>query len=209
MSIQDVDRELVAAGVPRSRRQIIRYCETAMLDAVKVPGPTGPQWYVSPASLPKAIGDLKQWEAQRASRSTPQRAMAEHVIATELRNDDADTVSHGEPYHATTDDVTLENTKDSNTDMARRTTTDYDIYEHLYVKKLEERCDKLEAKYDAQVRRTEDIQLKAQQQLVELQRMTTIGQNQTLADFMLKAKDWILGPAAAEGNREVSDGTVS
>src|SRR5215467_12745910 len=65
MPIQDVERELVAAGVPRSRRQIIRYCETAMLDAVKVPGPTGPQWYVSPASLPKAIGDLKQWEAQR------------------------------------------------------------------------------------------------------------------------------------------------
>jgi len=61
MSIPDVERALVTAGVPRSRRQIIRYCETAMLDAVKVPGPTGPQWYVSPASLPKAIGDLKQW----------------------------------------------------------------------------------------------------------------------------------------------------
>jgi hypothetical protein len=77
------------------------------------------------------------------------------------------------------------------------------------VKKLEERCDKLESKYDAQVRRTEEIQLKAQQQLVELQRMTTIGQNQTLADFMLKAKDWILGPAATPENREVTDGLKS
>ena len=60
LSVHDVGAALVAAGVPRSHRQIIRYCETAMLDAVKVPGPTGAQWFVSPASLPKAIGDLKQ-----------------------------------------------------------------------------------------------------------------------------------------------------
>ena len=73
LSVHDVGAALVAAGVPRSHRQIIRYCETAMLDAVKVPGPTGAQWFVSPASLPKAIGDLKQWEAQRARQSSPQQ----------------------------------------------------------------------------------------------------------------------------------------
>ena len=57
LSVHDVGAALVTAGVPRSHRQIIRYCETAMLDAVKVPGPTGAQWFASPASLLKAIGD--------------------------------------------------------------------------------------------------------------------------------------------------------
>ena len=77
LSVHDVGAALVAAGVPRSHRQVIRYCETAMLDAVKVPGPTGAQWFVSPVSLPKAIGDLKQWESQRARQSSPQLANVE------------------------------------------------------------------------------------------------------------------------------------
>ncbi|MGH9809829.1 MAG: hypothetical protein ACRD9W_21700, partial [Terriglobia bacterium] len=45
LTIHDVEAALVAAGVPRSHRQVIRYCETGMLEAVKVPGPTGAQWY--------------------------------------------------------------------------------------------------------------------------------------------------------------------
>jgi hypothetical protein len=39
----------------------------------------------------------------------------------------------------------------------------------------------------------EDIQMQSTQQILELQRMTAIGQSETLADFMLRAKDWILG----------------
>src|SRR5437773_1223077 len=49
---------------------------------------------------------------------------------------------------------------------------DGDIYEHPYVKRLEGQIDKLETKYEAQVRRTEEVQLIASKQLVELQRMT-------------------------------------
>ena len=70
---------------------------------------------------------------------------------------------------------------------------DLSIYEHPYVKKLEDRIDRLETRYEAQVRRTEEIQLKSQERLVELQRMTTIGQSKTLADFMLQAKNWLVG----------------
>ena len=70
LSVHDVEAQLIAAGVPRSHRQVIRYCESGLLDAVKIPGPTGEQWYVAPASVPKAIGDLKQWDAQRRSRDT-------------------------------------------------------------------------------------------------------------------------------------------
>ena len=60
------------------------------------------------------------------------------------------------------------------------------------MKRLEERNEKLEAKYEAQVRRTEEIQIKSHQQIIELQRMTAVGQSQTLADFMLKAKGWLI-----------------
>lgn len=101
LTIHDVERELVAAGVPRSHRQVIRYCETGMLEAVKVPGPTGAQWYVSPASLPKAIGDLKQWETQRASRTTPQPAMASTVAPNIPPQNASDTASQSAPHLAT------------------------------------------------------------------------------------------------------------
>ena len=65
--------------------------------------------------------------------------------------------------------------------------------------------EKSEAKYEAQVRRTEEIQLKSQEQLLELQRMTAVGQSQTLADFMLKAKDWMLGAGPVIDSRERKD----
>jgi hypothetical protein len=79
LTVEHVGILLTRAGVPRSRRQIIRYCQTGLLDAVKVPGPTGDQWYISPASLPKAIGDLKQWEAQRERQGVPQSDMSNPV----------------------------------------------------------------------------------------------------------------------------------
>src|SRR5438067_12909090 len=76
LSIHAVEAQLIAGGVERSHRQVIRYCESGLLDAVKIPGPTGEQWYVAPVSVPKAIGDLKQWDAQR--RTATQSDMSNH-----------------------------------------------------------------------------------------------------------------------------------
>jgi hypothetical protein len=73
------------------------------------------------------------------------------------------------------------------------------------VKRLEAQVEKVEKKYDDQVRRTEEIQLKSQQQIIELQRMTAIGQSQTLADFMLRAKEYFLGSAGEPEKRELGD----
>ena len=103
LSIHDVGAALLAAGVPRSHRQIIRYAETAMLDAVKVPGPTGEQWYVSPASIPKVVGDLKQWEAQRARHSSPQPDTSSSVTVEKTLFNNPDTASHGAPEPAVSD----------------------------------------------------------------------------------------------------------
>ena len=75
------------------------------------------------------------------------------------------------------------------------------------MKRLEGQVEKWENKYHDQVRRTEDIQLASQKQIIELQRMTAIGQSQTLADFMLKAKEWILGQGS-EADRKATDGAA-
>ena len=87
---------------------------------------------------------------------------------------------------------------------ARHGVLEHDVYEHPYVKRLEAQVDKLEKKYDDQVRRTEEIQMNSQKQILELQRMTAIGQSQTLADFMLKAKEWVLGPGSDPGKTEAA-----
>jgi hypothetical protein len=205
LTVHDVEAALVAAGVPRSHRQVIRYCETGMLDAVKVPGPTGAQWFVSPASLPKAIGDLQQWEAQRAGHGVTEPDMSGRVTLAKAHNDNSDTARHGTPEPAMSDKEISQKGSVTEPAMARHSTTELDVYDHPYVKKLEERNEKLEAKYEAQVRRTEEIQLKSQEQLLELQRMTAVGQSETLADFMLKAKDWMLGGPAEPAKREADD----
>ena len=129
LSVHDVGAALVAAGVPRSHRQIIRYCETEMLDAVKVPGPTGPQWYVSPASLPKVIGDLKQWEAQRAGHSSPRQDTSTYVALDVPPNNNSDTASHGAPQPAMSDKEPSQKGSETQPVMAR------------YVEQLEKRIE--------------------------------------------------------------------
>ena len=191
LSIHDVEAQLTTAGVPRSHRQVIRYCESGLLDAVKIPGPTGEQWYVSPASVPKAIGDLRQWDAQR--HSATQHDTSNHGTLEKELITNPDTARRSTPQYDMSDQQQSQEGSETEQVMARRGALELDIYEHPYVKRLEERNEKLEAKYEAQVRRTEEIQMKSQQQIIELQRMTAVGQSQTLADFMLKAKGWLVG----------------
>lgn len=79
LSVHDVGAPLVAAGVPRSHRQIIRYCETATLDAVKVPGPTGAQWLCHQRHYRKrsAISNSgKHSEHDKARRSRKRPALS-------------------------------------------------------------------------------------------------------------------------------------
>lgn len=100
LSIEEVGLALGAAGVPRSHRQIIRYCETGLLEAVKMPGPTGAQWFVSPASLPKAIGDLREWQAQRDRQRPTKPDMSSSVQVDSTNRLVPDMASHGAPQLA-------------------------------------------------------------------------------------------------------------
>jgi hypothetical protein len=206
LTVRDVEALLAQAGVQRSHRHVLRMCQTGMLDAVKFPGgPSGDQWHVTPASVPKAIGDLKQIDEQRARRSAPRRAMSDSVAVEQELEPHTAVASHAAPQPATSVAQNQDDASPTQPAVARHGAIEHDIYEHPYVKRLEAQVEKLEKKYDDQVRRTEDIQLKSQQQIIELQRMTAIGQSQTLADFMLRAKEYFLGSAGEPEKRELGD----
>jgi hypothetical protein len=93
--------------------------------------------------------------------------------------------------------------------LSRQVATDHDIFEHPYVLKLEAQVEKWQDKYHDQVRRTEEIQMQSQEKILELQRMTTVGQSKTLADFMLQAKEWIIGQPKSIENGDVNDAATS
>ena len=104
LTVSEVREQLAAAGVPRSERQIKRYCESAFLDAKKVPGPTGDQWFIAPIAVPKLIGDLQQWQMQRAGQSQPRPAVTDNVTLEKTPEQNPDAPGPGRPQPATSDD---------------------------------------------------------------------------------------------------------
>ena len=192
LSVRSLERTIATAGIVMSRRQLLRHCKAGTFDAVKFPAANNvEEWFVAPASVEKGVADIKVLQGHRTRRDATR-----HDAAQISKQNDTDTSGHD----ATRQDMSaadkLNEDSASRQDMSRRDAPiDLDIYEHPYVKRLEAQVDKLEKKLDDQVRRTEDIQLRSQEKLLELQRMTAVGQSQTLADFMLKAKDWMLGSA--------------
>jgi hypothetical protein len=209
LSLHDVLVRFDAAELPRTMRTLQRYCESGRLDCLKTETPTGDAYVVDPQSVDRAIGELKLIHGDRHDATG--RDMPEPVALATEPKDQADAPRHDAPSRDMSrleSEGTPERQVATQPDMTRPVATDRDIYEHPYVKRLEHQIEKLEVKYEAQVRRTEEVQLKAHDKLVELQRMTTIGQSKTLADFMLQAKNWIVGaePADAvpEGERPLA-----
>lgn len=159
-----------------------------LVDRYDAPGHIASRLDVTTAPSRNDEADAARRDALRPA-ATDQDALA--TISTEA----AEMVGHGETRPDNFDP------SDASTNSANPGAL-LDIFEHPYVRRLEDRIDRLEAKYEAQVRRTEEIQIKSQERLVELQRMTAVGQSQTLADFMLKAKHWVLGAGQEETGRE-------
>jgi hypothetical protein len=209
LSVREVEAMLATAGVPRSHRHVLRLCQSSMLDAVKIPGPSGDEWFVAPSSVPRAIGDLQQIDARRARRGAPRPGASDGQAGktSSLFNDDIARHDMAQPAVSEADSADTE--RETRPDTSRRGTTHEDVYEHPYVKRLEDRCEKLEAKLDAQVRRTEEIQIRSQEKLLELQRMTAVGQSQTLAEFMLRAKDLILGRSTDADKEQPNESSTS
>lgn len=103
LTVHEVSEQLATAGVPRSERQIKRYCETGFLDAKKIPGPTGEQWFIAPAALPRLIGDLQQWQMQRAGHVRPGPATTSNDRPENPDPFGTDTPGQGRPQQATSD----------------------------------------------------------------------------------------------------------
>lgn len=101
LSLKEVEAALLAAGVPRSHRHIVRLCQSAAFDAAKRPGATGDEWFIAPQSVPKVIGDLRAIEEARARHSQPQHATSGHVVPEIPNNGATDALRHAAPQHAT------------------------------------------------------------------------------------------------------------
>lgn len=194
VTIKELESRIIQAGIVMSHRQILRHCKAGTFDAQKLPAVNNiEEWFIAPASIGKGIADIKTLQALRLRRDATRRDMPAADDVEGAPKVDNDMSGHD----ATRRDVSETEESQGRTEtpqvMTRHVATELDIYEHPYVKRLEERNEKLELKYEAQVRRTEEIQMKSQQQIIELQRMTAIGQSETLATFMLKARNLVFG----------------
>ena len=118
LTIQQVSDQLSAAGVPRSERQIKRYCQSAFLDAKKIPGPTGDQWFIAPIALPKLIGDLQQWQMQRMGHSAARPAMSPSETRENSININSDIAGYGRPEQATSSNDSAMKSTYEDTDTA-------------------------------------------------------------------------------------------
>jgi len=100
MSLKEVEAALLAAGVPRSHRHIVRLCQSGAFDAAKRPGATGDEWFIAPQSVPKVIGDLRAIEEARARHSQPEHATSGHVSQEKFHNHDTDAAGQSTPQPA-------------------------------------------------------------------------------------------------------------
>lgn len=101
MSVKEVEAQLLAAGIPRSHRHIVRLCKSGAFDAAKRPGGSGDEWYVAAQSVPKVIGDLRAIEDARARHSQPHLTTPNYVAPEKPSNDNTDPARHSGPEHAT------------------------------------------------------------------------------------------------------------
>jgi hypothetical protein len=95
--------QLVAAGVPHSKRHVQRLCQGGLFDAKKLPGGSGDEWFIAPDSVPKAIGDLRAIQERRARRAPSQHTTSEQVAWDVPRKMGNDTAGHSAPERAAPD----------------------------------------------------------------------------------------------------------
>jgi hypothetical protein len=99
LSVQEVESQLLAAGVPRSRCHIQRLCKNQSFDAA--PLGANDEWYVAPDSVPKVIGDLRALEEQRARRVATQHDASHDVAAKIPLSNGHDVPRHDAPQRDT------------------------------------------------------------------------------------------------------------
>ena len=220
VSLNHVMERFNAEGIGRTKRRLAELCQKGTLEGKKFKTTHGDTWFVTAASLDAAVQQIKTEErlaaAAGSSRREPaaagrsqQQQAAPNPAYVPAESHFSVTAGHAEPsgepsqepadaggrlpQHATARSNALPSGEESG-----GAPTGLSIFEHPYVLKLERRNDQLEQKLDEQTRRTELIQREAFDRLVELQRSSQIAQSQTLADFFIKTRDFLLGRKASE-----------
>jgi hypothetical protein len=208
LSIEDAAERYAHAGHPRTLRTVQRYCVAGHLDCRRVATTYGDKFFVAPYSVSRHIAQIHEIasiDPAATGRDQPRPAAASgdnvaHANAEQNSASGASTAATAEPRQVSTRRdqprpvaTSGDTNADNNQPVAATFFDDARVYDHPYVIRLERQIDKLEQKLDDQVRRTEQIQTASQERLLELQRMTAVGQSQTLANFMLKAREWFSG----------------
>lgn len=218
ISLSELEMQILQAGIVMSRRQLTRHCKSGTFDAIKLPAVNNIEnWYIAPSSIDKGIADIKALRALRDSHVATRRDMTGHVD-TQVTVEEGGKIGlvmsgHDATRRDSSDQEASHHESKTRPDAPRHVETQsepLDIFEHPYVRRLEGQVEKWEGKYHDQVRRTEEIQMGNQKALIELQRLTAVGQSQTLADFMLRAKEWIVGDGSGTPEKPAtSDGLAA
>jgi hypothetical protein len=169
------------AGHPRTARSVQRYCASGHLDCRRLETQFGEKYLITESSVAKHIAYIEEVRPTASGRDRSR------LVATDVVRE----VSHEEvrPEAATGGDlsrrvatsVARENIDDSplqpastSRDGSRQVASDVDIFEHPYVKKLEAEVEKWQGKFEDQVQRTQEVLVSSNQNLMELQRTTTV-----------------------------------
>lgn len=95
LTLNDVVARFEAAGMPRSYRSVQRYCERGRLDCLKTDTPNGEQYFVTEASVVRAIKEMEQLWALKNNDGhvQPELATPSHVQPTASMQIQPDTAS--------------------------------------------------------------------------------------------------------------------
>jgi hypothetical protein len=175
LTIAEAEAQLLAAGVPRTRRHVQRLCLNGSFDAARL-GPNS-DWFIAPNSVEKVIGDLRALDEQRARRVATQRDTS-HDVAPETPNkSDTDTSRQDATQRDTSRPEIKQEQPTTRSDTSRPVATDSTSYVAQLEKRLDEKDDTIKFLQEELVdRRTQISGMKAiidgQRQLLE-----TINQN--------------------------------
>jgi hypothetical protein len=218
LSIEDVAELYARADLRRTPRTIQRYCANGHLVSRRLETPFGAEKYlITAASVAVHIAYLKEVQAATFGRGVSRQDATD--VALQRRDDESRQeapTSPDLPRHVATHVV--EENKDmeerqplaTERDQSRRVAADVEIFEHLYVKRLEIEVEKWQGKFEDQVRRTQEVLENSNRNLMELQRTTAVANSQTLADFILKARHFLKSPfESKEGGQDETVGDTT
>jgi hypothetical protein len=205
LTIEDAAERYEHAGHARTARTIQRYCASGHLDCRRLETQFGEKYLITEASVAKHIAYIEEVRPTATGRDMS-RQVATAGAPEPTHDEQRQAVpTSADPSRQDATRVVAENMDDTprqsastSRDTSRQAATDLDIFEHPYVKRLEREVERWQGKYEDQVQRTQEVLVSSNQNLMELQRTTTVANSKTLADYLLKAGRFIGSPFRSE-----------